>query len=63
MGMGRVGLTRYIIGLQGRNEAFTSLQEVGIDYYIIIWYRRLLYSILQIRMWFGNSLAVTCNVK
>jgi len=33
--MGRVGLTRYIIGLQGRNEAFTSLQEVGIDYCIL----------------------------
>jgi hypothetical protein len=51
------------MGSQGIKETMMGLQEVGIDYYVYIWYRSLLYSILRICMWFGNSLAVTCNVK
>jgi hypothetical protein len=51
------------MGLQGEKETITGLQEVGIDYCIIIWYRSLHNSILQICLWVCNSLAVTCNVK
>jgi hypothetical protein len=38
------------MSLQGNKETIIGLQEVGIDYYIIIWYQSLHYSILQICM-------------